>query len=268
MQTAGMPTTARENSRLRPQPTCNGCLAWRILTLRAENQFLPNLREIPGEIARRAKLFYVNYPNNPTGAIATYTFFDELIDFAQAHNVLVVQDAAYATLAFSEKPCSILSRPGGKAVAIELHSMSKAYNMTGWRLGFVAGGEPFVKAFAEVKDNCDSGQFKAVQVAAAAGLADLGIAQEIMRHYERRLKKMVTVLRLCGFAASMPGGTFYLYVPAPKGSGTQIFATAEEASQHLIREYSIQQFLGMTKGPSYAFLPHSRHAESKMRIEC
>lgn len=210
------------------------------LPLLPRRNFLPDLDAIPVEVSDRAKLIYVNYPNNPTGAAATPAFFDKLIDFARQTNTLIVQDAAYATLIHGRlKRLSILGRPGGKEVAIELHSMSKSYNMTGWRLGFVAGNERAVKAVAEVKDNIDSGQFKAIQIAACAGIADKRLSEKILRHYARRLRKMVAVLKRVGFKAQMPGGTFYLYVPAPQGGGEVDFASAEEASQYLIRHQSV-----------------------------
>ena len=179
------------------------------IPLKRENNFLPDLKAIPEDVAKRAKLFYVNYPNNPTGAAPTEAFFDELIAFAKRHNILIVQDAAYATLIYGKHRFSILSRPGGKDVAIELHSMSKSDNMTGWRLGFVAGSSRVVQAFAEVKDNCDSGQFKAIQLAACAGIADVRLSEEIREHYRRRLEKLVKVLKKAGFDAHMPGGTFF-----------------------------------------------------------
>ncbi len=209
------------------------------LPLLKKNGFLPDLDSIDADVARRAKLFYVNYPNNPTGAAASEAFFDELIAFARQHEILVVQDAAYATLIYKGAPLSILSRPGGRDVAVELHSMSKSYNMTGWRLGFVVGNPRAVKAYAEVKDNIDSGQFKAIQVAACAGIADRKLADSIKRHYAGRLRKLVKCLRTAGFDARMPGGTFYLYVPAPKGAGSVSFATAEDASQFLIKECQV-----------------------------
>lgn len=207
--------------------------------LRKEHQFYPDLDAIDPETARRAKLFYVNYPNNPTGAAPSEEFFDRLIAFVQKHNILIVQDAAYATLVYGRRPLSILSRPDGKEVAVELHSMSKSYNMTGWRLGFVAGPARVIQAYAEVKDNIDSGQFKAIQAAACAGIADKALADRITRHYQRRLRKMVKCLRTAGFAARMPGGTFYLYIAAPKGAGSTAFATAEDASQYLIKNHLI-----------------------------
>lgn len=207
--------------------------------LTQSHKFYPDLDKIDPDSARRAKLFYVNYPNNPTGAAPSEELFDRLIVFAQAHHVLIVQDAAYATLVYGRPPLSILSRPGGKEVALELHSMSKSYNMTGWRLGFVAGAARAVQAYAEVKDNMDSGQFKAIQLAACAGIADRKLADRILRHYRRRLRRLVQCLKQAGFNARMPGGTFYLYVPAPQGAGAVAFANAEEASQFLIREHLI-----------------------------
>lgn len=204
-----------------------------------QNGFYPDLASIDADTAQRAKLFYVNYPNNPTGAAPSEELFDRLIAFAKEHNILIVQDAAYATLVYGRKPLSILSRPGGKETAVELHSMSKSYNMTGWRLGFVAGSAQVVRAYAKVKDNVDSGQFKAIQLAACAGIADRKLADRINRHYQRRLRKMVKCLRAAGFAARMPGGTFYLYVNAPSGAGSVDFATAEDASQFLIKEHLI-----------------------------
>ena len=209
------------------------------IPLKKENGFLPDLKAIPEEVAKKAKLFYVNYPNNPTGAAPTAAFYDELIAYAKKYNILIVQDAAYATLSYGPERLSILGRPGGLDVAIELHSMSKSYNMTGWRLGFVAGPTRVVQAFAEIKDNCDSGQFKAIQVAACAGIADMALSESIREHYRIRLEKLVKVLQNAGFDAAMPGGTFFLYTQAPIGAGDLAFKNAEDASQYLIREQSV-----------------------------
>ena len=210
------------------------------IPLLAENGFYPDLDAIDPAVAAAAKLFYVNYPNNPTGAAPSAEFFDRLIAFAERHNILIVQDAAYATLVYEpNRPLSILSRPGGKAVALELHSMSKSYNMTGWRLGFVAGSAKAVRAYAEVKDNTDSGQFKAIQHAACAGIADKALAEAIRTRYQRRLENMSAALCEAGFKAQCPGGTFYLYAPAPKAAGDTSFANAEAAAEHLIREHMI-----------------------------
>ena len=211
----------------------------RDLPLLEENGFLPDLKAIDPEEARRCKLFYINYPNNPTGAVATPEFYDELIAFAKAHNILIVQDAPYATLVYQGKRSSILQRPGAMDCAIELHSMSKGFNMTGWRLGFFCGASWAVDALAHIKDNCDSGQFKAIQEAAAVGIVDADVIREICAHYERRLSRMQTSLSAVGFDAKMPGGTFYLYVKAPIGAGDVEFSNAEEAALYLIEAYGI-----------------------------
>ncbi len=209
------------------------------IPLLEKNHFLPDLGKINRQKAKRCKLFYINYPNNPTGAVATDAFYDELIVFAKQHNILIVQDASYATLVYNAKPKSILQRPGAMDCALELHSMSKTYNMTGWRLAFFCGASWAVEALASIKDHCDSGQFKAIQLAACAGMADERLAMEIRDHYKLRLQRMVDLLRKIGFNAIMPGGTFYLYVRAPKGAGNLIFSNAEEASLHLIEQMGI-----------------------------
>jgi len=209
------------------------------IPLLEENGFLPDLGSIDTSAADRCKLFYINYPNNPTGAVATDEFYDELIVFAKKHNILIVQDAPYATLVYDAPRKSILQRPGARECVIELHSMSKAYNMTGWRLAFFCGAPWAVEALATIKDNCDSGQFKAIQQAACAGIADESLAEGIRVHYEGRLRRMVEVLKDAGFDAKMPGGTFYLYVKAPKGAGDVTFANAEEASLYLIENFGI-----------------------------
>jgi len=223
------------------------------IPLLEENAFLPNLGKIDPEQADRCKLFYINYPNNPTGAVATDAFYDELIAFSKKHNILIVQDAPYATLVYDGKRTSILQRPGAKECCIELHSMSKAYNMTGWRIAFFCGASWAVDALATIKDNSDSGQFKAIQKAACAGIADEGLAEGICAHYEKRLRKMVEILKDSGFDARMPGGTFYLYVKAPKGAGDVAFSNAEEASLYLIENVGISTVPWDNTGPFIRF---------------
>ncbi|MEI6891176.1 MAG: aminotransferase class I/II-fold pyridoxal phosphate-dependent enzyme [Pontiella sp.] len=209
------------------------------IPLLEENAFLPDLGKIDPELADRCKLFYINYPNNPTGAVATPEFYDELIVFAKKHNILIIQDAPYATLVYDSERTSLLQRPGAKDCCLELHSMSKAYNMTGWRIAFFCGAEWAVNALATIKDNCDSGQFKAIQNAACAGIADESLAEGIRVHYEKRLRRIVEVLCEVGFDAKMPGGTFFLYVKAPKGAGEIEFACGEDASLYLIENFGI-----------------------------
>ncbi|MGP0587687.1 LL-diaminopimelate aminotransferase [Paenibacillus timonensis] len=206
--------------------------------LTEENDFLPDLDAIPEEIARKAKLMYLNYPNNPTGASATRAFFAKVVEWAKKYHVVIVHDAPYAALTYDGlKPLSFLSVPGAKDVGVELHSLSKSYNMTGWRIGFVAGNPLVVKAFSDVKDNNDSGQFIAIQKAAAYGLAHPEITERIAAKYSRRHELLVSALNDLGFNAKKPKGSFFLYVEAPKGvEGGPTFATAEDFSQFLIRE--------------------------------
>lgn len=206
--------------------------------LKKENAFLPDLSSIPEDIARRAKLLYLNYPNNPTGASATVEFFSEVVEWARKHGVVVVHDAPYAALTYDGlKPLSFLSVPGAKDVGVELHSLSKSYNMTGWRIGFIAGNPLVVKAFGDVKDNNDSGQFIAIQKAAAYGLDNPQITEKIAEKYSRRHNMLVDVLNELGFTAEKPKGSFFLYVEAPKGvKGGRRFESGEDFSQYLIRE--------------------------------
>ena len=210
------------------------------LPLTKENKFLPDLKSISENVAERAKLLYINYPNNPTGANATHLFYEEVIEFAKKNDIVVIQDAAYAALNFDEKPTSFLSVPGAMDVGVELHSLSKSYNMTGWRIAFVVGNELMVKGVAHVKDNIDSGQFAAIQKAAIHALEHPEITESILNKYRRRLTSLVQALNSVGFDAHMSGGSFFLYVEAPKGiKGGQHFKTGEEFSQYLIKEMMI-----------------------------
>ena len=182
----------------------------------------------------------INYPNSPTGKVATAEFYAKVIDFAKRNEIVVVQDAAHIMLTFEGKPLSFLQVPGAKDVGVEVHSLSKGWNMIGWRIGWVCGNERLVSAFADVKDNCDSGQFIAIQRAAIAALDDPEIPELTREKYGRRLEKLVDVLRRCGFECAMPGGSYFLYTPTPKGvAGGPTFDSAEAASQFLITEQSI-----------------------------
>lgn len=212
--------------------------------LTAENHFLPELESVPGDVLGKAKVLVLNYPNNPTGASATLEFFEKVVAFARQHNLIVLQDAAYSALIFEGEPLSILQVPGGKDVAVELHSLSKGFNMTGWRLGWVCGNPLIVKAYGDLKDNSDSGQFLAIQAAGSAALANPGITQAIAAKYSRRMDLLVDVLKSAGFNAQKPKGSFFLYTAAPKSAtkpdGSEIeFASGEDFSQFLIRELLI-----------------------------
>ena len=211
------------------------------LKLTAENNFLPDLDAIPGEVLRKSKVLVLNYPNNPTGAAATPEFFARVVEFAQKNKIIVIHDAAYAGLIFDGKPLSFLATPGAKDVGIELHSVSKSYNMTGWRCGFVTGNSLLVKAYGDVKDNTDSGQFLAIQHAAAYCLDHPEITAKIAAKYSRRMDGLVHALRAAGFDAKKPKGSFFLYVKSPQrarvnGSKQIDFSNAEDVSQWLITE--------------------------------
>lgn len=208
------------------------------LPLLESNNFLPDLDNIPEEILQRAKILYINYPNNPTGAFATEAFFKKVIRFAKKHKIIVIQDAAYAALTFDgTKPLSFLSIPGAKEVGIEIHSLSKAFNMTGWRMAFMVGNPLVIKAVAAVKDNNDSGQFHAIQLAGKYALEHPEITLATAEKYSRRHTMLAETLKKLGFSAKKPKASFYMYVKAPKGiKGGEKFKTAEDFSQWLLRE--------------------------------
>ena len=210
------------------------------LPLLADNDFFPDLESIPPDIRRRAKLLVINYPNSPTGKVATREFYTEVVEFARENNVVVVQDAAHIMLSFDDKPLSFLQVSGAREVGVEVHSLSKGWHMIGWRMGWVCGHRRIVQAFSDIKDNCDSGQFIAVQKAAAVALDDADIPHETRRKYHRRLTKLVDVLRRCGFDCRVPGGSYFLYTKSPKSvAGGTNFASAAAASEYLITEQSI-----------------------------
>lgn len=210
------------------------------LPLTAENNFLPDLNSIPENILDKAKLLYINYPNNPTGAVATPEFFRRVVEFAKKNHIMVVHDAAYAAVTMDNyRPLSFLSVEGATDVGVEIHSMSKAFNMTGWRMAFVAGNENIVKAYATVKDNTDSGQFRAIQKACAYALNHTEITAATCRKYSRRFDLLVKALNDVGFTAGKPDGSFYCYVKAPIGAGDVKFDSAEDATEFIIKNAQI-----------------------------
>jgi LL-diaminopimelate aminotransferase len=211
------------------------------LPLLAEKNFLPDLESIPADVRAKAKLLVLCFPNSPTGKTAPPEYYERAIAFAKKHEIVIVQDAAHAQLSYDRAPNSFLSVPGARDVGVEMHSMSKGFDMIGWRLGWLCGNASIVRAFADVKDNFDSGQFIAIQKAAIQGLDDPEIPRRIRMKYKRRLEKLVATLRRCGFQCEMPGGTYFLYTPSPKGlaNAEAKFANAEECSQYLITQQSI-----------------------------
>ncbi len=213
------------------------------LPLVEENNFLPDLDAIPRKIRKKAKVLVINYPNNPTGASATREFFEKAVDFAKDNELIIVQDAAYASLVFDDEPLSILQIDGAKEVAVELHSLSKAFNMTGWRIGFVVGCPGIVSAYATMKDNSDSGQFLGIQQAAEVALSNPWITERIAEKYSRRMDLLIKALEPAGFKAKKPKGSFFLYVKSPKSvegpNGAETFENAEAFGQWLIHNESI-----------------------------
>ncbi|MGL6097101.1 MAG: LL-diaminopimelate aminotransferase [Fimbriiglobus sp.] len=241
------------------------------LPLTAANGFFPDLDGIPDDVKAKAKLLVLNYPNSPTGAVATRDFYQRVVEFAHKHRVVVVQDAAHILLTYQGEPLSFLQVDGAKDVGVEVHSLSKGFNMIGWRMGWVCGHPTIVQAYADVKDNSDSGQFMAVQQAAAEALGRPEIPREIRAKYERRLRKLVAALKAVGFACAMPGGTYFLYAKAPVAAGDRRFANAEEASQFLIVDQSVCCVPWDDAGPflrfSVTYIAHSEAEEDALMAE-
>ena len=190
------------------------------MPLTESRQWLPDLDAIPSQVARDAALMFLNYPNNPTGACAPLSFYEQAVDFARQNDIIIASDAAYNEMYYDEPPPpSILQVPGAKDVAVELHSCSKTFNMTGWRLGFVAGNSDVVAALARVKANLDSGPFGAIQEAGAAaydGIERNEIRDQIAA-YRRRRDVLCDGLRKLGFQLETPRATFYIWTRVPGG---------------------------------------------------
>ena len=197
------------------------------MPLLGENDFLPDLDAIPAEIASRARIMFINYPNNPTSAVADVAFFNRVIEYAQTHKIVVCHDAAYTEMAFDGyRPPSFLQVDGAKAVGLEFHSLSKTYNMTGWRIGFAVGNRAAVEGLGAIKSNIDSGVFQAVQMAGIAALrGDQSCVGEMARVYAGRRDIMVKGLEDAGFAVDSPRATFYLWVRVPEGYTSTQLAT-------------------------------------------
>jgi LL-diaminopimelate aminotransferase len=224
------------------------------LPLLPENNFFPDLDSITDDVWDKTKMLVLNYPNSPTGQVATEEFYAKVIELAKEKSFIVVQDAAHILLTFRGEPLSFLQVPGAMDVGVEVHSMSKGFDMIGWRIGWVCGNPKIVQAFADVKDNCDSGQFAAIQRSAIVGLDDPSIPAAINQKYHRRLGKLVSTLKECGFQCDVPGGSYFLYTKTPKGvQGGPKFANAEEASQYFITEHSMVTVPWDDAGPHLRF---------------
>ncbi|MBI2467404.1 MAG: LL-diaminopimelate aminotransferase [Candidatus Rokubacteria bacterium] len=216
------------------------------LPLRAEREFLPDLDAIPADALRRGKMLYLNYPNNPTAAVATRAFFERVVEFARRHNIIVCHDAMYSELRFDGyEPPSFLQVPGAKEVGVEFHSCSKTYSMTGWRIGFVVGNREALAGLGRVKTNVDSGVFQAVQEAAIAALTGpQDYVDRARATYQERRDLVVAGLRKLGLPVTVPRATFFVWAPVPDGSDSRKWAS------RLLQEAGVVVTPGVGFGPS------------------
>lgn len=216
------------------------------MPLLESNDFLPNLKEIPADVLKKAKVIYINYPNNPTSAIATKEFYKEVVAFAHQHELIIASDAAYNEVGFDgyQAP-SIFEVDGAKEVAVEFHSLSKTFSMTGWRVGFAAGNPELVALLGKVKSNCDSGIFQAVQLAGKAAL-DHGkeAHQKLLQMYQKRRDLLVNGFNKIGWPIKGPKATFYCWIPVPPGY------TSTELAVKFLEEMSIVVTPGNGFGPN------------------
>lgn len=205
------------------------------MPLLKERNFLPDFSAIPEEVLRKAKLMYLNYPNNPTAAVADRSFFAEAVTLAREYQFVLCHDAAYTEIFFDGyQPGSILEIPGAKEVAIEFHSLSKTYNMTGWRIAFAVGNAEAIAALGQVKTNIDSGVAQAIQVAGMqALLGDQTFLDAMRTTYQERRDVLIVGLKEAGFEVTVPKATFYLWIKTPAGF------TSEECTAHLLTNAGI-----------------------------
>jgi LL-diaminopimelate aminotransferase len=206
------------------------------MPLLEKNDFLPDLSLIPQDIVKKTKLIFVNYPNNPTAAVAPKEFYASLIEFAKKNNIIVAADGAYSEIYYdeNEKPESFLALQGAKEVGVEFHSLSKTYNMTGWRIGWVCGNKDIVAGIAKVKDNYDSGVFQAVQEAAVTALtSSQECVGDVRKIYKERRDALVCGLQKLGWKVNLPKASFYVWAKVPKG-----YASSQVVSR-LLQEASI-----------------------------
>ncbi len=215
-----------------------------------ENSFLPNLDLIDSQDAKKAKFIIVNYPNNPTAAVADKQFFQGLVEFAAKHDLVVIADNAYSEVYFEEadKPISIMEIPGAKDHAIEIHSFSKTFNMTGWRIGFVVGGKELIDGFLSLKSNFDSGVFMAVQRTAARALHHPEAEkfnQERTALFKARRDRIASALDEAGFEVDLPRASYYFWVPVPENYGSSIDFCAD-----LLEKQGVSVTPGVGYGPS------------------
>lgn len=240
------------------------------MPLLAENDFLPDLDEIPHNILHNAKLMFINYPNNPTAAIANESFYKKIVEFTGENNIIVCHDASYSEIAYEDyKPMSFLQVSGAKEVGVEFHSLSKTFNMTGWRIGFVVGNKDIIDGISRVKSNIDSGAFRAIQCAATTALEKGAIhLDDQLRIYQERRDILVNGLNKLGWRVEKPQATFYIWVPVPPGR------TSKEMAMFLLEKHQIVATPGNgfgTYGEGYIRFsitsPTARIKEALQRLE-
>jgi LL-diaminopimelate aminotransferase len=219
-----------------------------LMALQPELGFVPDLEKIDAEVARRAKLMFLNYPNNPTGAIVPDSFFAEVVEFAGEHEILVVHDLSYSEIVFDGyKAPSFLATPGAKDVGIEVYSLSKGYNMTGWRCGAVVGNAAALETYWRLKTNIDSGAFEAVQLAAVAAMspdADAEVAS-MNELYRRRRDLVCDALAKIGIRVRVPHSTIYVWAPVPEG-----FESSSAYCEHVLERTGVVMTPGAVYGPA------------------
>lgn len=206
------------------------------MPLLEENGYLPDFDKIPEDIAKKSKIMFLNYPNNPTGAVADLEFFKKAVDFCKKYDILLCQDMAYSEMTYDGyKAPSVLQVEGAKDVAIEFYSHSKSYNMTGWRVGFVCGNADAIKALGTIKNNIDSGTFKAIQESATAAFTiDNTYIEELNHMYQQRRDAAEAGLRELGWNIKPSKATFYLWLPVTRGMSSEEFVTAMLEKAHVV----------------------------------
>ena len=216
------------------------------MPLKEENDYLPNLDAIPEEVAKRAKMMFLCYPNNPIAVTAPLSFYKKALDFAKKYNIIIAHDAAYADVYYDGiKPHSFLEVEGAKEYCVEYYSLSKTYNMTGWRVAFAVGNPSLVAGLSRIKGNLDSGIFGAVQDAAVEALTgDQSWREELLRTYQERRDALVNGLQALGCPVKPSQAAFYVWAPVPQGM------TSKETAMKLLKEAAVVATPGNGFGPS------------------
>jgi LL-diaminopimelate aminotransferase len=230
--------------------------------------FVPDLDAIPAEALERARLIYLNYPNNPTGAVVPDGYFERVVELAREHDILAVHDASYTETTFDGYVApSFLETPGAKEVGVEVFSLSKGYNMTGWRIGALVGNAEACEAYWKLKTNVDSGMFEAVQLAGVAALNDASIARDMSAVYQRRRDIVIDALRAIGVDVEPPKGTIYVWAPVPDGHDSASYC------EHVLEQSAVVISPGGAYGPNgegffriSLTVPDERLAEAMERL--